>query len=388
MRAFTYLLIQILFFHTILSAQVSKKAIWSDSDKKLLIEGLKSSKLDLMKELDSVNEVQFTFKADSSKWSIKEVLEHLAVYDEYLNWDLVYAVYSPARPDLIKKVSGKDEVMVAYETDPNKGHAPWLAHPLGRFERKVDLINYHNKFRDSIINFLQTTKEDLRLHFIYRAPESGSWSVKDLHQQTLLFIAHTRRHTDQIRRIKQEKNYPANGKLWTESDRQYILENFRRARNELIKETENLTTTQWIFRESTGRWTIAEIVEHLGIWERVWSRQINMASRNRPQPELNRIAKADSFYNGWIMEEKPHTAPDFAVPTGLINDKSNLTFFLKQNDINIKFVETTKVDMRAYFEQTNTDPRNLHHVLIFQWGHIDRHLRQIRKVKADPNYPK
>lgn len=176
--------------------------------------------------------------------------------------------------------------------------------------------------------------------------------------------------------------------LWTEVDRQYTLDNMRRTRDALIKETENLTPEQWAFRDSANRWSIAEVVEHLALWEIVWSREISLGSRNKPQPELNATSSPDSYYTTFIMEDKPHTAPDFAVPTGFIQGKNNLTFFLRGREQAIKFVETTKLDLRAHFELTNTQyPRNMHQVLIYQWGHVDRHLRQIAKLKQNKNYP-
>jgi hypothetical protein len=177
--------------------------------------------------------------------------------------------------------------------------------------------------------------------------------------------------------------------LWTETDRQYTLENLRRTRDALIKETENLTPAQWAFRDSANRWSIGEVVEHLALWEIVWAREIGMGIRNKPQPELNATCSPDSYYTTYIMEDKQHNAPDFVVPTGYIKDKDNLTFFLRGREQAIKFVENTKADMRAQFELTDTKfPRNMHHVLIYQWGHVDRHLRQIAKLKAHKDYPK
>lgn len=179
------------------------------------------------------------------------------------------------------------------------------------------------------------------------------------------------------------------GGLWTAADRQYTLDNMKRTRDELIKETENLTPTQWAFHESADRWSIGEIVEHLALWEIIWNREISIGTRNKPQPELNAASKPDSYYNEFIMEDAKHNAADYTKPTGFIEGKNNMTFFLRNHAINLKFIETTQADMRAHFEFTNTpNPRNMHQVLIFQWGHVDRHLRQIKKVKAHPNYPK
>ena len=179
-----------------------------------------------------------------------------------------------------------------------------------------------------------------------------------------------------------------NKSLWTEADRQYTLDNMRRTRDLLIKETENLSLEQWSFRDSAHRWSIGEVVEHLALWEIVWAREIGMGCRNKSQPELNATSKPDSYYMDFIMEETPHTSPDFTRPTGFIHGKDNLTFFLRGREQAIKFIETSKADMRAHFELTNTpNPRNMHQVLIYQWGHVDRHLRQIAKLKAHKNYP-
>jgi DinB superfamily len=177
--------------------------------------------------------------------------------------------------------------------------------------------------------------------------------------------------------------------LWTAADRQYTLDNMRRTRDALIKETENLTPAQWAFKDSTNHWSIGEVVEHLALWEIIWAREIGMGVRNKPQPELVATSSADSYYTTFIMEDKQHNAPDFAVPTGFMRGKDNLTFFLRGRAQAIKFVETTKYDLRAHFELTATkNPRNMHQVLIYQWGHVDRHLRQIAKLKAHKDYPK
>lgn len=71
-------------------------------------------------------------------------------------------------------------------------------------------------------------------------------------------------------------------KQWTEADRKYTVENLRRTRDELTRETENLTDAQWQFRESPDRWSIADVVEHLGTWEIAFAREIGEGIRNAP----------------------------------------------------------------------------------------------------------
>ncbi|MGA0560418.1 DinB family protein [Larkinella sp. VNQ87] len=179
-------------------------------------------------------------------------------------------------------------------------------------------------------------------------------------------------------------------RLWTAADQQYTVENLKRTRDELVRETANLTDAQWHFHETPERWSIAEVVEHLALWEIIWAREISIGTRNKPQPELNQTSRPDSYYASFIMEDTPHKSSEMSKPLGLLRGKDNLTFFLWHRNLAIAFAETTKADMRAQFEFTaaGDNPRNMHQVYIYQWGHVDRHLRQIRKVKAHPNYPK
>src|SRR5687768_9688201 len=108
----------------------------------------------------------------------------------------------------------------------------------------------------------------------------------------------------------------AQEKLWTAEDKQYTIDNFIRTRDAVTKETENLTPEQWAFRESPGRWSIAEIVEHLAIWEIIWSREVGIGSRNKPQPELVKTTRPDSYYHEFIMEPAEHKASTMSSPLG------------------------------------------------------------------------
>jgi hypothetical protein len=186
----------------------TKPQIWSQSNRQTLIDKLKSSQTDLQKEIKALNELQIHFKPDTSQWSIAQVIEHLGIYEELLYWDLSNNQYTEERPDLVDKVKGLDSVMTAYASDPNKGQAPFIAQPLGRFQNKEQLVNYFNRYRNEVIKLVQETKTDFRLHFIFRPVDWGVWHIRDLHQYTLLWIAHTERHLNQIKRVKANQNFP------------------------------------------------------------------------------------------------------------------------------------------------------------------------------------
>lgn len=179
---------------------------------------------------------------------------------------------------------------------------------------------------------------------------------------------------------------------WTEADRKYLLDNLTRSRNALLRETGGLTEKQWTFKESPNRWSIAEIVEHIGIWELLLQREVNVGLSAGPQPELAASAASDSMVLGFIMEEKPHfsneyTVPfTFAQPSGLLTGEQATAILMKRRNESIEFVGSAKDDLRACYMNKNRD--NIHQVYITTFGHMDRHLRQIRKIKANKDFPK
>ncbi len=187
-------------------------------------------------------------------------------------------------------------------------------------------------------------------------------------------------------------SFTQHSRLWAEDNRKYLIDNLLRTRDSIIAETKNLSQAQWNFKESPDRWSINQIVEHLAIWETLLQREISQALVAGPRPDLNKESRIDSAVVGFLMEENPHIATEytkpftFTVPMGMNDGKSNLAWFLKMRNEGINYVDSTTADLRSYFLRPGRG--NIHQVFITIFAHTDRHLRQIRKVKLDPKYPK
>ncbi len=181
-------------------------------------------------------------------------------------------------------------------------------------------------------------------------------------------------------------------KLWKENDRNYLVSNLINSRDELIKETGNLTEQQWNFKESPDRWSIKEVVEHVDIWELLMQHEINMALSSGPLPDYVKTADPDSVIYNFIMEEKPHIATDFtrpftfSVPMGLNSGKTNMAWLVKMRNESIHYLQTTNDDLRLYF--LKEDSTSVHQIYILIFGHTNRHLRQIKKIKQASGYPR
>lgn len=179
---------------------------------------------------------------------------------------------------------------------------------------------------------------------------------------------------------------------WTEKERAYLLKELANSRDSVVIETKGLSRAQWNFKESPDRWSINQVVEHLAFWELILQREINQALIAGPRPELTKEARTDSAVLAFLGEETQHIAPEytkpftFTIPMGINSGENNLAWFLKMRNEDIGYVDSTTMDLRAYFMRPRKN--SVHQVFMTLFAHANRHLRQIRKVKMHPNYPK
>jgi len=158
---------------------------------------------------------QWNFHEDSTRWSIGEIVEHL-ILQEQAYWRELYVVsLAPELPQYIETVKGNDEQFLAYASDPTPGKAGWYIQPTGRFCHRVGTIEAFMQVRSQVIDLINDTEADYRKHFTFRKypqdgllSDPGLWDVRDLHQLMLTNIAHNDRHLHQLRKVKLHENYP------------------------------------------------------------------------------------------------------------------------------------------------------------------------------------
>ena len=188
------------------------------------------------------------------------------------------------------------------------------------------------------------------------------------------------------RKTDEPKKTPA----WTEADRKYLLDNLIRGKEEIITETKNLTKEQWNFKESPDRWSINQIVEHICLWELVQNHEISRALQMGPFPDFDHHAP-DSIYKIDIKASKKNITTDYTkpftygVPLGNNEGKHNVIWFTTLRNESIEYLTNETKNIREYYIYFGP---NIHQQYMMIFGHTLRHLTQIRKVKADSNYPK
>jgi hypothetical protein len=178
----------------------------SPAEREHAVVELESSRKVFLEATSGLSEAQWNFKPAPDRWSIAECAEHIAV-TEALVAKLVteQAVKGPAEPEKRALVQGKESELMAMAVDRGaKFKAPDAIQPTRRWATSGEITKNVLENRARSIEFISTTQEDLRDHFM----DHPVFKTLDAYQWILLASAHMRRHTAQILEVKADPNFP------------------------------------------------------------------------------------------------------------------------------------------------------------------------------------
>jgi hypothetical protein len=178
----------------------------SDADLSKALELLESSKKEVLAATQDLSAAQWNFKTAPEKWSIAECMEHIAAAEDFIRGMIADKVMqAPAVPG--RDVEKIDAAIIANVPDrTNKVQAPEPLKPTNRFGSPQGSIDHFVESRGKTEDFLKTTP-GLRDHAADspRGPDAPKW---DAYEFILLIGAHSERHTNQIKEVKADPNFP------------------------------------------------------------------------------------------------------------------------------------------------------------------------------------
>ena len=145
---------------------------------------------------------QLEYKASPDRWSIREVVSHLAVAEPDYWRDLQMAV--KAAPDMAtKKADATDADIMWYGIDRVVHQKTGGGHEkVDTYKDLGEALGTFQTLRATMIDYIKTTNDDLRAHSF------GDQEVIDCWQWMLEISTHSERHIQQIREIKNDPNFP------------------------------------------------------------------------------------------------------------------------------------------------------------------------------------
>jgi hypothetical protein len=177
---------------------------------------------------------------------------------------------------------------------------------------------------------------------------------------------------------------PAAAPPITDLERQRLVAHMEMTARWLEDEVSGLSAAQAAFRKSPTSWTILEVLDHLVVVGPIYW---NDLQRARPMVEgrAGMMNDIDVLWYG-IDRTARETALRSEDPARTLKDvQSGLMAYRTQHAKLLEYVRTTKDDLRSRLvARQNCDA--------YQWAllistHEQRHILQIRELKADPRYP-
>jgi hypothetical protein len=171
----------------------------------------------------------------------------------------------------------------------------------------------------------------------------------------------------------------------TQVEREHLVAHLEMTETWLSDEVSGLSAAQLKFRPAPGKWTILDVVEHLTIAEPQYWRDLKDSMTKPPAAAKSREA-ADLYILWYGIDRTEHQKTGEArEPKGSLTDVQ----------AGIDSIHKLRAEMLAYARKTGEDLRG--HAYgggdVYQWflmisTHMQRHILQIREVKAAAQYPK
>jgi hypothetical protein len=176
----------------------------TQADKDRAVQYLEKTKQGVLDATKGLSDAQWNFKPGPDRWSIAQVMEHIAAAEDFIRQtDAEQVMKAPAVPDRdVKKTD--DSVMAMVPDRSHKVQAPEPLVPTNRFGSPENSVKHFVESREKTEEFVKTTP-GLRDH----AADSPLGKL-DGYEFVLLIAAHSERHTKQILEVKADPNYPKN----------------------------------------------------------------------------------------------------------------------------------------------------------------------------------
>ena len=171
------------------------------------IQFMVSTRDTLLMDVKGLSPAQLNFKADTSRWSVAQCVEHIALAEAALTMAYQQALNSSADPSKRDSIKYSDQQIIHFLTDRSrKFQAPEMLKPVGTFGSFQASLDTFVARRNRNIAFIKTTQADLRDHC---STFPGVGMVDD-YQVVLFMVSHSKRHTLQLEEVKANPNFPKN----------------------------------------------------------------------------------------------------------------------------------------------------------------------------------
>ncbi|HUJ39875.1 MAG TPA: DinB family protein [Candidatus Acidoferrales bacterium] len=176
----------------------------------------------------------------------------------------------------------------------------------------------------------------------------------------------------------------------TKEDRDSALRYLESTRKNIEEATQGLSDEQWNFKPGPGRWSVAQVMEHIAAAEDMIRGMIVEKVLKAPAAPDRDTKKLDAMVLAAIPDRSTKfQAPEPLRPTNRFGSPDgSLKHFLESRAKTEALLKDTP-DLRDHAVDSPMGQKlDAYEWILFIAAHSDRHLKQMKEVQADPNYPK
>lgn len=170
-----------------------------------------------------------------------------------------------------------------------------------------------------------------------------------------------------------------------ELERQRLIAHLEMTERWLQDEVSHLSPAQLAFRPAPDAWSIMQVLDHLVVVGPIYWQDLQTAMKGPARTVIRSGTDADILWYGIDRTNREKAIPT-EVPKGQLRDlRQALDAIRKQHAQLTQYIKTTSDDLRSRIvERQGSDA--------YQWAllistHEQRHILQIREIKADPKFP-
>lgn len=174
----------------------------TQAEKDRAVQYLEKTRQGVIDATKGLSDAQWNFKPGPDRWSIAQVMEHIATAEDYIRgMDADQVMKAPGDPGHDAKKTD-DAVLANIPDRSHKIQAPEALVPNNRYGSPDASLKHFLESRQKTEDFVKNTP-GLREH----AADSPMGKL-DGYEFVLLIAAHSERHTKQIVEVKADPNYP------------------------------------------------------------------------------------------------------------------------------------------------------------------------------------
>ena len=177
----------------------------------------------------------------------------------------------------------------------------------------------------------------------------------------------------------------------TSQERKFAVSQLRETKTDLLKSINGLTAVQLDFKSGSDKWSIKDHLDHMAIAERTLWSYLESVMKNPATPEKRYLV---SLTDQDVLNLVNGKTSYIEYPALVSGEGTNwrgywnaASYFKSSRAKHLKFIKTTTSDLRNRLISTPMGWIDSYQFVLFMTAYTEGHIRQIRHILADPEFP-